>query len=95
MRQILGAVHLLLVIEFNLFRDFVDLALNVVEGPLLRFLHLNHHLLNLLELLEAVGLHFFELLLFGYKHVEPCLVVPKEGMLDDVTFLVGDGHFHG
>ena len=95
MRQILGAVLFLLVIKFNLIGDFVDLALNVVEGPLLRFLHLNHHLLNLLELLEAVCLHFFELLLFGYKHVEPCLIVPKERVLDDVTFLVGDGHFHG
>ena len=41
----------------------IDLPLHVVEGPLLALLHLNKHLLHLLELLEVVCLHLFELLL--------------------------------
>ena len=44
--------------------------LDIVERPLLGFLHLDHHLLDLLKLLEAVGLHFLELLLFRDKHIQ-------------------------
>lgn len=94
-RQILGAVDFLLMIEFNFVSDFIDLALDVVKGPLLRFLHLNHHLLDLLELLEAVSLHLLELFLLGYKHIQPCLLVTEESVLNHVAFLVWDGDLHG
>ena len=66
----------------------VDLSLDVVEGPLLRLLHLDHHLLDLLELLEGVGLHLLERLLLGDKHTEFVFVtvlarwhVGEEGVL--------------
>lgn len=65
--QAVGEVVLLLlvflVVLIDLLLHLADLGLDVVEGPLLRFLHLNHHLLDLLELLETVGLHLLQLLL--------------------------------
>lgn len=50
--------------------DRVDFSLDLVEAPLLRFLHLDHHFLNLFELLETVCLHFFKLFLLVYKHLQ-------------------------
>lgn len=41
--------------------QLVDLLLQVLEGPLLALLHLDQHLLHLLELLEVVGLDLVEL----------------------------------
>jgi hypothetical protein len=58
-----SVVLLLVRIGVHFFLDFVDLPLNVVETPLLRFLHLNHHLLDLFELLETVRLHLLKLFL--------------------------------
>ena len=87
-RKIRGVVHFFTVIVVNFLLDLVYLALNVTKTPLLWLLHLDHHLLNLFELLEAICLHFFKLLLFLDKHVETCLfVVAKEGMLDFITNL--------
>lgn len=59
----------------------IDLSLNVVEGPLLRLLHLNHHLLDLLELLETVSLHLLKLLLLRHQHVQSSFLLAKEGVL--------------
>jgi hypothetical protein len=43
--------------------DFVDFVLDIVKTPLLTFLHLDHHLFNLLELIEIVLLHLVQLFL--------------------------------
>ena len=59
----------------------IDLSLDVVEGPLLRLLHLNHHFLDLLELLETVSLHLLKLLLLRHQHVQSSFLLAKEGVL--------------
>lgn len=61
--------------------NFSNLLLNIVKRPLLTLLHLYHHLLNLFELLKAVGLHLFKLLLFRNKHIKTGFFVPKESVL--------------
>ena len=68
--------------------NIVDLCLNIIERPLLAFLHLNHHFLNLFELLETIGLHFFKLFLFRYEHIKSCLIISKEGMLNHFIALI-------
>jgi hypothetical protein len=68
MSHVLSEVLLFLAVLIYFLLNFIDLALDVVETPLLRLLHLNHHLLNLFELLEAVSLHFLQLLLFCHQH---------------------------
>ena len=62
--------------------NWVNFSLNIIKGPLLGLLHLNHHLLDLLELLEAVGLHLFKLFLFVDEHLKTWVIMlPKESML--------------
>ena len=68
MSHVLREVLLLLAVLIYFLLDFINLTLNVVETPLLRLLHLNHHLLDLLELLEAIRLHFLQLLLLCDEH---------------------------
>jgi len=66
-RQAVSHVLLYSLVFFGVFvhlcLNFIDFRLNVVEGPLLRFLHLDHHFLDLFELLEGVGLHLLKGLL--------------------------------
>ena len=57
MSQVLSVIKLLLMIFINLALDLVNLGLHITEGPLLRLLHLDHHLLDLFELLERISLH--------------------------------------
>ena len=78
MRQVLSVVLLLLVVLINFLLDLVDLGLNVAETPLLGLLHLNHHLLDLFELLKAVCLHLLELLLLLDEHIQASLLVSSE-----------------
>jgi len=78
----------MIVIYFVL--DLRDLWFDISERPLLRFLHLDHHFLDLFKLLERVGLHWLKLLLLWNKHVQTCLLIlSKESMLDDLPILVG------
>ena len=70
MRHILLYRLVLLRISVHLCLNLINFSLDIVEGPLLRFLHLDHHLLDLLELLEGVGLHLLEGLLFRDEHAE-------------------------
>ena len=80
--QVLGLILFFLVVPANLLLNLVYLSLDVVKTPLLTFLHLNHHFLDLLKLLETVGLHLFELLLLRHQHVQACLVwLPEECVL--------------
>lgn len=79
MRKVLSVIQLLTMVIVNFLLDRIDLSLDVTKGPLLRLLHLNHHFLNLFELLKAVGLHLFELLLFLNEHIEASFfIVTKE-----------------
>ena len=82
MSQILSHVLFFLMIYINFVLNIINLTLNVVEGPLLRLLHLNHHFLDLFELLETVGLHLLKLLLFLNKHAQASVFVTEEGMFD-------------
>jgi hypothetical protein len=92
--QVLGIIQLLLVVVINLLLNLIYLSLDISERPLLRLLHLDHHLLDLLELLEGVSLHRLKLLLLRDKHVEAGLVItPKESMLDDFAILCSLIHF--
>lgn len=63
MRHVLVDLLILLLILVHVCLYLIDLRLDVVKAPLLRLLHLDHHLLDLLELLEGVGLHLLEGLL--------------------------------
>jgi len=90
MRHVLGIVLLLLAVGVNFSLYLINLSLNVIETPLLGFLHLNHHLFDLFELLEAVGGHLLELLLFGDKHVKARLItLPKECMFNNFSSILG------
>lgn len=60
---------LVLPISFHLLFKILNLYLDIVEWPLLWFLHLDHHLLNLLELLEIVSLHLLDLFLLRDQHI--------------------------
>jgi hypothetical protein len=51
----------------------VDLLLEVLEGPLLTLLHLDQHLLHLVELLVVVSLQFLELRLLLCQHTHRLL----------------------
>ena len=83
----MGVIQLFLMIIINFLLDRVYLGLDVSKTPLLGFLHLDHHFLNLLELLKAVCLHFFELLLLLDKHIKASFfIVAEECMLDLITF---------
>ena len=66
--EILCHVLLFFVININLILYAVNLCLNIIKWPLLRLLHLYHHLLYLFKLLEAVCLHLFKLPLLLNKH---------------------------
>jgi len=68
-------------INIHLILNIIYFNLNIIEWPLLRLLHLNHHLLNLLKLLEIICLHFFNLFLLRYQHVQTILIFPKILML--------------
>jgi len=52
------------------FLDIINLRLHIIKRPLLWLLHLNHHSLDLFELLETVSLHLFELLLLWYEQMK-------------------------
>jgi hypothetical protein len=58
--------------------NLVNFLLDIVERPLLRLLHLYHHLLNLFELLEAVCLHLFKLLLLRHEHLKASVIIASE-----------------
>ena len=82
--QVLRIIQLLLVVVINLLLNLIYLRLDISERPLLGLLHLDHHLLDLLELLERISLHRLKLFLLWDKHVETSLiVVTKESMLDE------------
>lgn len=90
MRQILSVIHFFFMIVINFLLYLVNLRLNITKRPLLALLHLNHHLLNLLKLLETICLHFFQLLLLLNQHVETCLLVsPEESVYGFVLHLQG------
>ena len=72
---------LFLVVRVQLLLHWLYLRLYVVEGPLLWLLHLNHHFLDLLELLETVSLHLLKLLLLRHQHVQSSFLLAKEGVL--------------
>lgn len=59
-------------------RQLVDLLLQVLKGPLLALLHLDEHLLHLLELLEVVGLDFVKLCLLLRKDAHGVLAWREE-----------------
>lgn len=82
MSHVLCEVLLFLAIVIHFVLNLIYLTLNVVEAPLLRLLHLNHHLLNLFELLEAICLHFFKLFLLCNKHSQT-ITLPKKCMLNN------------
>lgn len=85
-RHVFSIVDLLLLVGVDSLLDFIDFLLYVVERPLLRLLHLNHHLLNLFELLKAVCLHLLKLLLFRDQHLQPSIIIkPKERMFHLLT----------
>lgn len=86
-RKVLSIIHLSFMMQINLLLNLVYLRLNVVETPLLTLLHLDHHLLDLFELLETVGLHLLELLLFLDQHLETFLVFAEEGVLGQLAVL--------
>jgi hypothetical protein len=46
---------------------------------------LYHHFLDLFELLEAVSLHFLELLLLRNKHIQAGFLLSEEGMRDALS----------
>lgn len=56
--KIVLLIFLLFMIFIHLFLHWINLSLYIIERPLLRLLHLNHHLLDLFKLLEAIRLHF-------------------------------------
>ena len=59
MSQILSVIQFFFMITVNFLLNLVYLCLNIAKTPLLTFLHLDHHFLNLIELLKAISLHFF------------------------------------
>jgi len=61
--QVLSIIQLLLVVFINLLLNLIYLRLDISERPLLGLLHLDHHLLDLLELLERISLHRLKLFL--------------------------------
>lgn len=62
--------------------NWFNLRLNIIERPLLRLLHLDHHLLDLFELLKTICLHLFELFLLRNKHVQTSFFLCKKCMLN-------------
>jgi hypothetical protein len=89
-RHVLIDLLIFLLVLIHMSLNFINLSLNIIERPLLRFLHLDHHLLDLLELLEGVGLHLLKGLLLCDEHAQLIWVVfllvgtREEGMLDYV-----------
>jgi len=89
MSHFLSCSDLFLFICINCLLDFIYLALDIVEAPLLRFLHLNHHLLNLLKLLKRICLHLFELFLLTDEHLKSIIfMLSKESMLDISLWII-------
>jgi hypothetical protein len=82
-RQILSVIHFFAVVLINFLLDLVDLSLDVTKRPLLGLLHLDHHLLNLLELLETVCLHLFQLFLLLNQHIQACFLIISKKCVGD------------